>query len=99
MSLPSGNAKQQKAADPPKKNGMHHPKEKASVTNSDGYRQRADRPHPSIDPTAEKDSFHTGNNTAGQYPCSEGLHTLMSFCNSIKNPPVRYIVSDRRGKC
>ena len=65
---------QKKAADPPKKNGMHRPKEKVSVTSSDGYRQRADRTKPSTDPTTEKDSFNTENNTAGQLPCFAGLH-------------------------
>lgn len=75
VSLPSGNAKQQKAADPPKKNGMHRLKEKVSVTSSDGYRQRASR-KPSTDPVTEKDSFNTENNTAGQYPCLAGLHTF-----------------------
>ena len=68
VSLPNGNAKQKKVADPPKKNGMHRPKNKVSVTNSDGYRQRADKPNPSTDPTTENDSFNTENNTAGQYP-------------------------------
>ena len=72
--MPSGNARQKKAADPPKKNGMHRPKEKVSVTSSDGYRQRADRTKPSTDPTTEKDSFNTENNTAGQLPCLAGLH-------------------------
>ena len=28
---------------------MHRPKEKVSVTSSDGYRQRADNPNPSTD--------------------------------------------------
>ena len=48
---------------PAKKNDMHRPKEKVSVTNSDGYRQRASR-KPSTDPVTEKDSFNTENNTA-----------------------------------
>lgn len=39
--LPSGNARQRKAADPPKKDGMHRPKEKVSVIRSGGYKQRA----------------------------------------------------------
>lgn len=49
-------------------NGMHRPKNKVSVTNSDGYRQRANTPNPSTDPTTENDSFNTENNTAGQFP-------------------------------
>ena len=76
VSLPNGNARSRKAADPPKKNGMHRPKEKVSVTSSDGYRQRADNLSPSTDPTTEKDSFNTENNTAGQLPCLAGLHTM-----------------------
>lgn len=55
---------------------MHRPKEKVSVTSSDGYRQRADNLSPSTDPTTEKDSFNTENNTAGQLPCLAGLHTM-----------------------
>ena len=70
------------AADPPKKNGMHRPKNKASVTSSDGYRQRADNPNPSTDPTTEKDSFNIENNTAGQFPCLAGLHTFLT----VKHP-------------
>ena len=53
---------------------MHRLKSKVSVTNSDGYRQRADRTKPSTNPTTEKDSFNTENNTAGQLPCLAGLH-------------------------
>ena len=74
VSLPNGYARSRKAADPPKKNGMYRPKEKVSVTSSGGYRQRADNLNPSTDPTTEKDSFNTENNTAGQFPCLAGLH-------------------------
>ena len=63
VSLPNGYARSRKAADPPKKNGMYRPKEKVSVTSSGGYRQRADNLNPSTDPTTEKDSFNTENNT------------------------------------
>lgn len=63
VSLPNGNARSRKAADPPKKNGMYRPKEKVSVTSSGGYRQKADNLNPSTDPTTEKDSFNTENNT------------------------------------
>ena len=54
---------------------MHHPKEKVSVTSSNGCRQRASR-NRSTDPTTEKDSFNIENNTAGQYLCPVGLHTF-----------------------
>lgn len=66
--LPNGSAMSRKAADQPKKNGMYRPKSKASVTNSNGCRQRADNQNPSTDPTTEKDSFNIENNTAGQLP-------------------------------
>ena len=72
--MPNGSAMSRKAAGPPKKNGMHRPKNKVCVTSSDGYRQRADNQNPSTDPTTEKDSFNTENNTAGQFPCLAGLH-------------------------
>ena len=75
-SLPNGSARSRKAADQPKKNGMHRPKNKVSVTNSNGCRQRADNPNPNTDPTTEKDSFNTENDTAGQFPCLAGLHTF-----------------------
>ena len=55
---------------------IHHAKSKVSVTSSDGYRQRADNQNPSTDPTTEKDSFNTENDTAGQFPCLAGLHTF-----------------------
>jgi len=78
VNLPNGNARSRKAADPPKRNGMHRPQKKVSVTSSDGYRQRADSRNPSTAPVTEKDSFNTENNTAGQYPCLAGLH-IWSF--------------------
>ena len=59
----NGNARSKKKADPPKKNGMHSPKEKVSVTSSGGCRQRASR-NPSTDPVTEKDRFNIENNTA-----------------------------------
>ena len=62
------------ATDPPKKNGMHRPKEKVSVTSSDGYRQRANSKEHERSPKTEEDSFDTENDTAGQYPCLAELH-------------------------
>lgn len=41
---------------------------------ADSSKQRADNPNPSTDPTTEKDSFNTENNTAGKFPCLAGLH-------------------------
>ena len=53
---------------------MHRPKEKVSVTSSDGYRQRANSKEHERSPKTEKDSFDTENDTAGQYPCLAELH-------------------------
>ena len=69
---------------------MHRPKNKVSVTSLGGYRQRADNPNPSTDPTTEKDSFNTENNTAGQYPLLCGItyiliekHLVRFYCVEI----------------
>ena len=69
VTLPHGSGRSGRTADQPKKKGLHRPKRKVFVTNSGGYRQRADREaSQSENPTTEKDSFNAENNTAGQYP-------------------------------
>lgn len=57
-----------------RKKGLYRPKRKAFVPGSGRCRQRADNQNPNTDPTTEKDSFNTENDTAGQFPCLAGLH-------------------------
>ena len=55
--LPNGSARSGKSAGQPKKNGMRHPKGKASVISSDGCRRRAERKSQSAKPTTWNDSL------------------------------------------
>ncbi len=63
--LPSGNARQGKAADQPKMIGSDCPKGKALEIGSGSCRSKADSRNHERNPLTEKGNFNIENNTAG----------------------------------